>query len=266
MFSAWVYILYLHAMYSGSAIQMPVNIGHAEQFAILTKTGITNVPHSVITGDIAVSPISSPAMTGFAFTLDQSGSYAVSSQLHGHKAYAANYNAPIPAHLGIAIYDMESAYIDAAGRVNTNASRINVGGGRLGGAFGGPVFPLTPGVYTFGSGVTITSSIYLQGTDTNNFTYYDNSTEYDNEDIFIIQMSGNLVANANTRVILLNGVLAKNVFWQVAGNVQLMAGSQIVGILLAKTDVTFITGSSLYGRVLAQTACNLQMATILTPS
>jgi hypothetical protein len=31
---------------------------------------------------------------------------------------------------------------------------------------------------------------------------------------------------------------------------------------LVKTDVVFVTGSSLNGRVLAQTACNLQMATI----
>jgi hypothetical protein len=35
------------------------------------------------------------------------------------------------------------------------------------------------------------------------------------------------------------------------------------GILLVKTDVTFVTGSSLNGRVLAQTACALQKATIV---
>jgi hypothetical protein len=34
------------------------------------------------------------------------------------------------------------------------------------------------------------------------------------------------------------------------------------GILLIKTDVLFETESSLSGRVLAQTACNLQKATI----
>jgi hypothetical protein len=34
------------------------------------------------------------------------------------------------------------------------------------------------------------------------------------------------------------------------------------GVLLVKTDVLFVTGSSLNGRVLAQTAVNLQMATI----
>jgi hypothetical protein len=34
------------------------------------------------------------------------------------------------------------------------------------------------------------------------------------------------------------------------------------GILLVKTAVTFITGSTLNGRVLTQTACNLQSAVI----
>jgi hypothetical protein len=34
------------------------------------------------------------------------------------------------------------------------------------------------------------------------------------------------------------------------------------GILLVKTHVLFVTGSSLNGRILAQTAVNLQMATI----
>jgi hypothetical protein len=37
------------------------------------------------------------------------------------------------------------------------------------------------------------------------------------------------------------------------------------GILLCKTDVVFVTSSSLNGRIFAQTACNLQMATITAP-
>ena len=34
----------------------PVNIGIAGDFAILSKTGISTVPESAITGDIGVSP------------------------------------------------------------------------------------------------------------------------------------------------------------------------------------------------------------------
>jgi hypothetical protein len=49
---------------------------------------------------------------------------------------------------------------------------------------------------------------------------------------------------------------------QVSGNAVVGAGAHMEGILLVKTDVLFITGSSLSGHILAQTACNLQMATI----
>ena len=61
------------------------------------------------------------------------------------------------------------------------------------------------------------------------------------------------------------GVLAKNIFWQVATSVMVGAGAHMEGILLIKTGATFITGSSLEGRVLAQTACVLQSASIVEP-
>jgi hypothetical protein len=40
----------------------PVNLGTAGNFVILTKTGITNVPASAITGNIGASPITAAAM------------------------------------------------------------------------------------------------------------------------------------------------------------------------------------------------------------
>jgi hypothetical protein len=61
---------------------------------------------------------------------------------------------------------------------------------------------------------------------------------------------------------LLGGALAKNIFWQVAGHVEVGAHAHMEGTILAMTAVTFITESSLNGRVFTQTACNLQKATI----
>jgi hypothetical protein len=216
---------------------------------ILAKSGITNVATSVVTGDIAVSPIAgSTAINGFSLTLDVSGMFSTSSQLLG-KAFAADYNPPTPATLTSAVSAMEAAYTDVAGRVNADVSRINIGGGLLGlgGNFGGAAAPLTGGIYTFSSDVTIVSDITFSGGST---------------DIFIIQINENLVQAANTNVILSGGALAGNIFWQVAGNVNVLAGAHMKGILLVKTDVTFVSGSSLSGHVLAQTACNLQVATI----
>jgi hypothetical protein len=50
---------------------------------ILTKTGVSTVPDSVITGDIGVSPIAATAMTGFGLIMDSGGEFSTSSQLHG---------------------------------------------------------------------------------------------------------------------------------------------------------------------------------------
>jgi hypothetical protein len=226
-----------------------VDLGFAADYVILTKTGISTVPDSVITGDIAVSPINAAAMTGFSFAADSSGTFSTSSQISG-KAWAADYIAPTPATLTTAVSAMETAYTDAAGRVNPVAARINYGAGKLSGVFGGPDNQLTPGVYTFGTDVLISGNIHFNGSDT---------------DIFIIQMTGNLIQEANYKVILEGGAKAKNIFWQVAGFVTVGAGAHMEGVLLVKTHVVFETLSSLNGRILSQTACTLGMATITQP-
>jgi hypothetical protein len=224
-----------------------VHLGFADNYAILAKTGIDTVPDSKITGDIAVSPIAATAITGFSLILDSAGQFSTSTQVIGN-VKAASYGAPVSTALTTAVGDMETAYTDAAGRTNADAARINLGAGLLGGSFGGPTAPLTPGVYTFGSDVKITGNVHFKGTAT---------------DIFIIQMTGNLIQDANYKVKLEGGALAKNIFWQVAGKVVVSAGAHMEGIILAKTAVMFQTGSSLNGRVFSQTACNLQKATIV---
>jgi hypothetical protein len=217
-----------------------VDLGTAGDYVILAKTGISTVPSSSITGDIAVSPISAAAITGFDLIMDSEGVFSTASQFTG-KAYAADYASPSPVELTTAVGFMETAYTNAAGRPNDDDARINLGGGAIGGLV------LTPGVYTFGVDISISLDVTFFGTDT---------------DVFILQTTGSLLQAANTQVTLTGGALAKNIFWQVASLVDVGAGAHLEGVLLVKTAVTFKTGSSLLGRVLAQTACNLQMATI----
>jgi len=225
-----------------------VNLGSAGDYTILTKSGITAVTGTAIKGDIAVSPIAATGITGFGLSLPANGMSSTSSQVTEGTVYASDYAVPTPALLTTAISDMEAAYTDAAGRTNSDNSKINLDGGLIGG------LTLEPGVYTFASNVDINSDVTLEGTDGTGST-----------DIFIIQMTGDLMLAANMKVILTKGVLAKNVFWQVAGAVEVRAGATMNGILLVQTDVEFVTGSTLNGRVLAQTACVLQEATI-TPA
>jgi hypothetical protein len=228
-------------------LEATVNLGHAANYVILAKTGITNVVGSAVTGNIAVSPIAAAAMTGFSLIADSAGAFAKSTEVVG-EVYASDYLGDTPSQLTTAVSDMETAYTNAAGRPNPDAARINLGGGTLGGAVaGGPSDPLTTGVYTWTTDVHITGNLHFKGTAT---------------DIFIIQITGNVVQDANYDVILDGDVLAENIFWQIAGAATVGAGAHMEGILLVKTAVTFITGSSLKGRVFTQTACNLQMATI----
>jgi hypothetical protein len=57
-----------------------------------------------------------------------------------------------------------------------------------------------------------------------------------------------------------------NIVWQVAGYVDAGTSSHLEGVFLVKTRAAFKTGASLNGRILAQTACTLDAATITRPS
>jgi hypothetical protein len=245
-----LFLLSVAALVNAAAAEVAevytVDLKSAGDFVILAKSGISTVAASVITGDIAVSPITVAAITGFGLIMDSSGTFSTASQIVG-KAYGPDYTSPTPSELTTAVGDMQTAYTDAAGRPNADLARINLGGGAIGGK------TLTPGVYTFGVDITIgtATKVYFSGSAT---------------DVFILQTTGSVVQAANTKVILSGGALAKNIFWQVAGEVIVGAGAHLEGVLLVKTAAKFLTGASLNGRVLAQTACTLQMATITKPA
>jgi hypothetical protein len=229
-----------------TSAETTVDLGTAGTYAILAKTGISTVPTSAITGNIAVSPIVAAAMTGFSLTLSSDGQSSTSTQFTG-EAHAASYGGAVATSLTTAVLDMEAAYDDAKGRDGGVGDKLNLDGGILSG-----VTPsLTTGVYTFTTGVHLTGPITFHGGE---------------NDVFIIQIAGNLLQDANYGVILTGGAKAENIFWQVSGFAVVGAGAVMQGTILAKTRVDFITGSTLNGRVFTQTACNLQSATITPPA
>jgi hypothetical protein len=157
--------------------------------------------------------------------------------------YAANYAGVVPATLTTAVSDMETAYTDAAGRTSV-AAKLNIGSGSIGGK------TLTAGVYTFDRNILINSDVTFSGLST---------------DIFIIQTSGDVTMASGKSVTLADGAQAKNIFWQVAGQVTVATTAHMEGILLVKTAAVFETGSSINGRVLTQTACTLDSTTVTQP-
>jgi hypothetical protein len=219
----------------------PVDLGTSSNYAILTKSGITTVPQSTIVGDIASSPIAATGMTGFSLFVptDSNNQYSKSSQVTG-KVWAANYAVPTPSTLTVAVSDMETAYTAAAGVSNTDASRKNIDLS---------MGDLTTGVYTFTTNINLTRDITFKGTST---------------DVFLIQTTGNVNVHAGVEMLMV-GTSIENIYWQVAGLVHALAGSKLAGVFLIKTQAIFITGSSLRGRLLCQTACVLQKATIVAP-
>jgi hypothetical protein len=268
---------------SASVAEPTVELGSAANYVILAKAGISTVPNSTITGDIAVSPITGAAMTGFSFPTDPLVQFKTSTQIVG-KAYAADFIAPTPSNLTTAVGAMMAAYTDAAGRSNTNAARINLGGGLLGGAFGGPNAQLTPGVYTFGTGISIGGNLHFDGmcsiacilllfrtkyiltSLTHKNTPVSISPLSAGAGVYIIQVAGTLVMAGNYTVILEDGALPENIFWQVTEAVNIGAKAHMEGTILTATAVTFITESTLNGRIYAQTAVTLQKATITCPT
>jgi acyl carrier protein len=259
MFSSKVFLFILVLAAASTAVtstlQSPVDLGDAENYVILTKSGISTLDSS-ITGDIGVSPIAATGMTGFGLELDVGGVYATSpAHITGEgKAYASNYGGTTPADLTTAVSNMETAYTDAAGRAKPGAARMNLNGGLIPvdvSEGGSQDNPLTPGVYTFDGDVTIADTLYFDG-------------DGDADSVFIIQIAGNLEQAADVRVELTNYALAKNIFWQIAGDVKVLKDAHMQGIILVFTDVLFETGSSLSGRVLAQTHCALQADTTIT--
>jgi len=220
--------------------ETPVVLGTASHYVILAKSGISTVPSSVVTGDIAVSPIDSTAITGFSLILDGSGQFSTSSQLTG-KAYAPDYSSPTAVNLTTAVSDMETAYTDAAGR--TLPDHTELGGGNIGG------LTLTPGLYKWGTGVTIPTDVTLAGGP---------------DGVWIFQIAGNLTIASGNAVITSGGALAQNVFWQVAGGVGVDLGtsSHFEGIILSQAAINMRTGASINGRLLAQTAVTLDANTV----
>jgi len=237
-----LYKLACLALVASIAAQTPtVNLGTSADFAILSKSGISTVPQSSITGDIGVSPIAGAAMTGFAMTMEVDLLSSVSTQLTG-KAYASDYTSPTPSKLTTAVSDGETAYTDAAGRP-TVAANINVGAGLI------DTLTFTPGVYAWDRDVSFTSAIEFKG-----------------EGVYIFQTTGNVVVGSGAGVTLADGAVASNIFWQVAGFVDAGTGSHLEGNFLIKTHAAFKTGSSLNGRIFAQTAVTLDSATVVKPA
>ena len=217
---------------------VPVNLGAAGNFVLLSKTGITDVPASRITGNVGVSPITGAAdgltcaeVSGTISSVDATGPVPCSLVS--------------PATLTLAVSDMQSAYTTAASL--TNPGFTNLGAGNISG------LTLLPGLYKWSTDVS---------TDGTGFTLSGGPNA-----VWVFQIAGNLTVANGARMLLSGGASAGNVFWQVGGatGVTLGTTSSFSGSLLTAKQIIMNTGATLTGRALAQTQVTLQSATITNP-
>jgi len=231
------------AMAGGDAASpLAVDLGAAGNFVVLAKSGISTVPTSAVTGDLGVSPAAASYITGFSLIADPTKVFSTSTQVTG-TVYASNYTPPTPANLTTAIGDMQTAFTDAAGR-----PAGVTGLGR----------PETSAVQRSLRRLQMDHrASHPDGRDARGAT---------RRRLWIFQIAKTLTVSDGTSVHLSGGAVAKNVFWQVAGSVDLGTTSHFEGVILGKTEIALKTGASINGRLFAQTAVSIEGSTVVEPA
>ncbi len=189
-----------------------VELGTADSFAVLAGQSVTNTGPTTITGDIGIHP----GATDPPDNVTGSGSITLTGSLHDADAVAQQ-----------AKDDLVTAYDDAAGRTPDDDPGTELGGQTLVG-----------GVYNSAT-LGITGTLTLDAED-------------DPDTVWVFQVGSTLITASDSRVELVNGADACNVFWQVSSSATLGTNSEMVGTIMALTSITLTTGATIDGRVLAR--------------
>jgi hypothetical protein len=217
---------------SAQAGPTPVGLGTATAFAVRGGSGVSNVPTSVITGDVGLSPASGSSYTGLAC-----------SEVTG-TIYAVDVAGPAPCSVGDAGL-MTTVENDARTSFNTTSAlpgatptTVDLAGQSL-----------VAGLYSFGGAPT-----NLSGTLTLD-------AAADPDSVWIFQASSSLITDTSSTVGFSNlppgvsaGEMACNVFWTVGSSATLGASSTFVGTILASASISVLADATVTGRLLAANA------------
>jgi hypothetical protein len=206
-----------HAQTDAAAVK--INLGTADNFALLGGSGITNVSsQTYIIGDVGSSP--TPTVTGLK-----------QSQVKGH-LYLKRSPATAQAQK-----DLTVAYDQAAGaQCGTDLTGKDLGGMRLG-----------PGVYCFSSSAGLTGALIL-----------DAQGNPDSQWVFQIGSTLTTATGSKVEIVLghkqppwSKGLRGCNVYWQVGSSATIGTSSTFVGKILALTSIT-LNGGIFRGKSLAR--------------
>jgi len=198
-----------------------VNLGTADNFAVLAGSGITNVSAGTrIAGDVGSAP--TPSVTGL-----------VQSQVDG-VLYLSSDPETTQAQV-----DLTTGYNDAASApCGTDLTGVDLGG-----------LTLVPGVYCFSSSAQLTGTLTLdaQGNTKSQWIFQIGSTltTASASKVLISYDGDNQQPHAIRKCARGCGV-----YWQIGSSATIGAGTQFAGIMMANTSITLNGGVDL-GKALA---------------
>jgi len=230
-----------------------VNLGRATTFGIAATKGVTNTPLAPITkinGNVVLDPLAQcnavevDAFGGFG--LCDGKAPTINGTVISHEFSTGVTPAAIRADLLAAFLSITPpAGPPAAGSLG-GATNIPAGttlGNTTGTALveGDNLF--YPGVYQSLTSIMITGDLTLdaKGDPNARFVFQSSST--------VGTADGN--TGAHTRILLINGAKASNVWWQAGSDATLGTSSEFQGNILASRDITMKTSATSCGRLLA---------------
>lgn len=236
-------------------------LGTAAPFGIAATAGVTNTgtaPITTVNGDVVLDPVAGATCNAVAVNSGVLGTFGLCAGspptlIGTSKVYSAYYD-PASAVPGV-VSDLKSAYLQITPPAGPPAAgslggATNIPAGTTLGAPTGSALVLGdnlfyPGVYQSLTSIMITGDLTLdaQGNPDAVFVFQSSST--------VGTAAGGPTPANRTRILLVNGAKASNVWWQAASSATLGLYSEFQGNILAAADITMGTGATSCGRLLA---------------
>lgn len=222
-----------------------VNFGLAEPFGIASAAGVTNTDivtdKTWIDGDVVLNPTAT--CNSVQTTSGVNGTFGLCDGMapeltFGHEVITQIY--PDTTTADAVRADLRQAYLDITPANMSGGTPIaaptTMGETGVTMTLGDNYF--TTGVYESGTSIFISNDLTLDA-------------EGDPTATFVFQSASTVGTANNTRILLVGGAKASNVYWQVGSSATLGAGTIWNGNILAAASITMQNGTDSCGRLLA---------------